>query len=66
MTLSEELKKGPVVLAFFPAAFSGACTPEMCTFRDSVAELDKVVGQVLGHQRRHVLRAEGVGRRRTS
>ena len=42
MTLSEQLKKGPVVLAFMPAAFSGTCTTEMCTFRDSAAELDKM------------------------
>ena len=25
VTLSEQLKNGPVVLAFFPAAFSGTC-----------------------------------------
>ena len=48
VTLSEELKNGPVVLAFFPAAFSGTCQQEMCTFRDSVADLNKVSAQVLG------------------
>src|SRR5262245_43191893 len=48
VTLSAELAKGPVVLAFFPAAFSGTCTKEMCTFRDSMAELGKVSAQVLG------------------
>jgi peroxiredoxin len=48
VTLSAELKKGPVVLAFFPAAFSGTCQQEMCTFRDSVADLNKVHAQVLG------------------
>ena len=48
VTLSEELKKGPVVLAFFPAAFSGVCTTEMCTFRDQASELNKVNAQVLG------------------
>ena len=48
VTLSEELKKGPVVLAFFPAAFSGTCQKEMCTFRDSASELKKVNAQVLG------------------
>ena len=48
VTLSEELKKGPVVLAFFPAAFSGTCQQEMCTFRDSAADLNKVNAQVLG------------------
>ncbi len=48
VTLSEELKKGPVVLAFFPAAFSGTCQKEMCTFRDSAADLNKVNAKVLG------------------
>lgn len=48
VTLSEQLKRGPVVLAFFPAAFSGVCTKEMCTFRDSMAELNKASGTVLG------------------
>jgi peroxiredoxin len=48
VTLSEQLKKGPVVLAFFPAAFSSVCTTEMCTFRDSSADLNKVNATVLG------------------
>ena len=48
VTLSEKLKKGPVVLAFMPAAFSSVCTTEMCTFRDSTAELDKFNATVLG------------------
>ena len=48
VTLSEQLKSGPVVLAFFPAAFSGTCTTEMCTFRDQGAEFNKVSATVLG------------------
>ena len=48
VTLSEQLKKGPVVLAFFPAAFSSVCTTEMCNFRDSAADLNKVKATVLG------------------
>ena len=48
VTLSDELKKGPVVLAFFPAAFSSVCQQEMCTFRDSAADLNKVNARVLG------------------
>jgi len=48
VTLSEELKKGPVVLAFFPAAFSGTCTNEMCTFRDSMSEFNRSSARVLG------------------
>lgn len=48
VTLSEQLKNGPVVLAFFPAAFSGTCQKEMCTFRDSASSLNKVSAKVLG------------------
>ena len=62
VTLSEQIKKGPVVLAFFPAAFSGVCTKEMCTFRDSMAELNKVSAHRARREHRHVLLAEGVGR----
>jgi glutaredoxin-dependent peroxiredoxin len=38
----------PVVLAFFPAAFSSVCTTELCTFRDQFRDLDMVDGQVFG------------------
>ena len=48
VTLSEQLKSGPVVLAFFPAAFSSVCQKEMCTFRDSLADLSKVSARVFG------------------
>jgi peroxiredoxin len=48
VTLSSALQKGPVVLAFFPAAFSSVCQNEMCTFRDSIAALGASNAQVLG------------------
>ena len=48
VTLSDELKQGPVVLAFFPAAFSSVCQQEMCTFRDSASDLNKVNARVIG------------------
>jgi peroxiredoxin len=47
MTLSQ-LKGKPVVLAFFPAAFSSVCEKELCTFRDSMGQLNKSNAQVLG------------------
>src|SRR3954471_13319165 len=47
VTLSAQRGK-PVVLAFFPAAFSSVCTKEMCTFQESLARLDKVNAQVYG------------------
>jgi peroxiredoxin len=43
-----ELKGKPVVLAFFPAAFSGVCQQELCTFRDSIDALNKAHAQVFG------------------
>lgn len=42
------LSKGrPVVLLFFPAAFSSVCTRELCTFRDKMASLEKANAEVL-------------------
>jgi peroxiredoxin len=45
--LSEQRGR-PVVLAFFPAAFSSVCTKELCTFRDSLARLNQAHAQVYG------------------
>ena len=47
VTLSTRQGK-PVVLAFFPAAFSSVCTKELCTFKDSMAQLGKANAQVFG------------------
>jgi len=47
VTLSA-LRGRPVVLAFFPAAFSSVCTKELCTFRDSLAQLNRANAQVFG------------------
>ena len=47
VTLSSQ-KGRPVVLAFFPAAFSSVCTTELCTFRDQLAKLDYSTAQVYG------------------
>ena len=47
VTLSAQRGK-PVVLAFFPAAFSSVCTKEMCTFQDALAQLNKTNAQVYG------------------
>jgi peroxiredoxin len=42
------LRGKPVVLAFFPAAFSSVCTKELCTFRDGLAALNGANAQVFG------------------
>jgi len=36
------------VLAFFPAAFTGVCEKELCSFRDSMAELNNLNANVVG------------------
>jgi len=46
--LSEALGDGPVVLAFFPAAFTSGCTAEMCSFRDSMHRFDELDASVYG------------------
>ena len=45
--LSEQRGR-PVVLAFFPAAFSSVCTKELCTFRDSLSRFNQAQAQVYG------------------
>ena len=47
VTLSAQRGR-PVVLAFFPAAFSSVCTKELCTFRDQLARLNSASAQVYG------------------
>lgn len=47
-TLSAALGDGPVVLAFYPAAFTSGCTDEMCAFRDSMAEFAELDARVYG------------------
>src|SRR5437764_13949332 len=46
--LTEQLKKGPVVLYFFPKAFTSGCTAEAHAFSESIGELKKAGAQVIG------------------
>jgi peroxiredoxin Q/BCP len=46
--LAEQLKKGPVVLYFFPKAFTTGCTAEAHAFSDSIADFKKAGAQVVG------------------
>lgn len=47
--LSEFLVRGRrTILAFYPGAFTGTCTTEMCTFRDMYSELEKLNGNLVG------------------
>ncbi|NHN58143.1 MULTISPECIES: redoxin domain-containing protein [Halorussus] len=47
-TLSEQLDDGPIVLAFFPGAFTGVCTTEMATFEEELDEFDEAGATVYG------------------
>ena len=46
--LSGLLVDGPVVLFFYPAAFTPGCTAEACHFRDIAGELRSVGAQPVG------------------
>jgi peroxiredoxin len=47
-TLADHLEDGPIVLAFFPGAFTSVCTDEMCTFRDRLSAFEDVGAMVYG------------------
>ena len=46
--LRDQLKKGPVVLYFFPKAFTKGCTLEAHAFSDATAEFKKAGASVIG------------------
>ncbi|ARS91622.1 redoxin domain-containing protein [Natrarchaeobaculum aegyptiacum] len=50
-TLEERLDEAPIVLAFFPGAFTGVCTNEMCTFQDRLSAFEDVDAAVYGVSR---------------
>ncbi len=47
-SLSQALKKGPVVLYFFPAAFTSGCTKEAHDFAEAAPKFEKLGATVLG------------------
>ena len=46
--LAELLKKGPVVLYFFPAAFTGGCNAEAHAFAEAIPAFTKAGATVIG------------------
>jgi peroxiredoxin Q/BCP len=46
--LAEQLKKGPVVLYFFPAAFTSGCNAEARAFAEAVGDFRKAGATVIG------------------
>ncbi len=47
-SLATALKKGPVVLYFFPAAFTSGCTAEAHAFAEATEEFNKLGATVVG------------------
>ena len=47
VTLSD-MRGSRVILAFYPAAFTGVCTKEMCSFSDGMVSLESSGARVLG------------------
>lgn len=45
--LSDFRGKKPVVLVFFPLAFSGICTGELCELRDNIAKFERADVELL-------------------
>jgi peroxiredoxin len=43
-----EFRGKKTVLAFFPGAFTGVCTKELCTFRDAMSNFNNLNAQVVG------------------
>jgi peroxiredoxin Q/BCP len=50
-SLSSALAKGPVVLYFFPAAFSEGCSIEAATFADAIDQFEAMGATVVGVSR---------------
>jgi len=46
--LDDHIGDGPVVLAFFPGAFTPPCTSEMVAFQERAAAFDDAGGTLLG------------------
>ncbi len=46
--LSDLIGRKNIVLAFYPADWSGGCTTQMCTFRDNFVALSNLDAEVLG------------------
>jgi thioredoxin-dependent peroxiredoxin len=47
-TLSEALKKGPVVVYFYPKSFTSVCTEEANLFAEAMPEFERLGSSVIG------------------
>lgn len=47
-TLSEAIESGPLVIVFFPGAFTGTCSSELRTFQDRYERYSELGARVVG------------------
>jgi peroxiredoxin Q/BCP len=47
ITLSKLVGRRNIIIAFYPADWSGGCTKEMCTMRDDFGSLEKLNAEIL-------------------
>lgn len=45
---SQALRQGPVVIVWFPLAFTGVCTAELCEVRDTLSQFNALHATVYG------------------
>ena len=48
IALSDVIKKGPVLLAFYPGDFTPVCTTQLCSYRDRFSEFNNLGIQIFG------------------
>lgn len=48
VTLSSLVADRPVLIVFYPFAFSGICTGELCTLRDAMPQFDQQQVRIVG------------------
>lgn len=48
INLSSEISKGPVLLLFFPMAFTGVCTTEFCDVTQGLSQYENLNARVFG------------------
>jgi peroxiredoxin len=64
--LSDALAKGPVVISFYPLAFTKTCTQQMCDARDHMGSLSRLSATIFGfsidtpHSNAHFAKEQGL------
>src|SRR3954466_4843579 len=62
-SLQTALQKGPVVVYFYPSAFTGGCNMEAHAFAENKEKFDAAGASSIGASRDHILRANSFSSR---